>query len=217
MWKTLISSNSPYIFIVSELDYVCYCKYLQCLHEADEPLPGSKSASAIEAHAKNPTGSLWILDQHEPAFIHFLKSMLLKHFSSGTSHFHHSLTLLRKISHASFPLEREPHVGFMPLVDMRNEWLFLVRCLVDIRVSIFHVDALTICTTVSQISFASKAVVEIASMHTARFLHKNRYCRKLEDKTSGMGLPQMNTRGQSRMLFSPLLLGSMGLYLEAKI
>lgn len=98
-----------------------------------------------------------------------------------------------------FPLDREPHV------DMRNEWLFLVCCLVDIRASIFHADTLTICTTVSQISFASKAVVEIASMHTTLrcFLHKNRYCTKLKDKTSGMGLPQMNTRGQSRTLFPP--------------
>lgn len=101
-----------------------------------------------------------------------------------------------------FPLDREPHVGFMPRVDMRNEWLFLVCCLVDIRASIFHADTLT---TVSQISFASKAVVEIASMHTTLrcFLHKNRYCTKLKDKTSGMGLPQMNTRGQSRTLFPP--------------
>lgn len=104
-----------------------------------------------------------------------------------------------------FPLDREPHEGFMPRVDMRNEWLFLVCCLVDIRASIFHADTLTICTTVSQISFASKAVVEIASMHTTLrcFLHKNRYCMKLKAKTSGMGLPQMNTRGQSRTLFPP--------------
>lgn len=97
MWKTLISSfNSPYIFIVSELDYVCYCKYLQCLHEADEPLPGSKSASAIEAHAKNPTGSLWILDQHEPAFIHFFKVDAVKTLFKWNVTFSPQLDLVEK-------------------------------------------------------------------------------------------------------------------------
>lgn len=105
-----------------------------------------------------------------------------------------------------FPLDREPHVGFMPRVDMRNEWLFLVCCLVDIRASIFHADTLTICTTVSQISFASKAVVEIASMHTTLrcFLHKNRYCMKLKAKTSGMGFATNEHQRAEQNAFSPL-------------
>lgn len=74
--------------------------------------------------------------------------------------FHHGSTLLLKVSSAPFLRDKQPHAGFMPRVDTRNELPSLVPRLVNTRTSIFHADGLTICTDINQGSSTSKAIME---------------------------------------------------------